>query len=299
MKRFLPLIFLILSSPLLHSQDLNARVQVLAPQIQNTNPRLFGVLETTIRDFLNNRRWTTDALQAPERINCNFVITINNWDGSGSFKAEAQIQSSRPVYGTSYNTTVLNISDKDFDFNYSEGQPLDFNDQIFSSNLTSVLAFYAYIITGLDYETFSRFGGTPYFNKAAVVVTNAQSAGNSGWKAFENLRNRFWLSENFNNKNYTPVREGLYVYHLKGLDMMSENKQKAEKAIFGVLESLQKIDKQKQGAVLPQLFFTAKADELVKIIGSASPQERIKAYNLLAEIDPANISKYDVLKKLR
>ena len=299
MKKLLFLITGLMLFQSLSAQDLNARVQILSPQLQNTNERVFTVLEASIRDFLNNRRWSVDPLQAQERIDCNFVITVTNWDGSGSFKAEAQIQSSRPVYGTSYNTTVLNINDKDFDFNYSEGQPMDFTDQNFTNNLTSLLAFYAYIITGLDYDTFSKNGGTPYYNKAQLVVNNAQNAPNKGWKAFENLRNRFWLSENLVNKTYAPIRESLYEYHREGLDVMSGNQQKGEKAILNILPRLQKIDKQKQGSMLPNLFFTAKADELVKILSTASPQERIRAYNFLAEIDPANISKYDALKKVK
>ena len=299
MKKLLFLITGLMLFQSLSAQDLNARVQILSPQLQNTNERIFTVLEASIRDFLNNRRWSVDPLQAQERIDCNFVITVTNWDGSGSFKAEAQIQSSRPVYGTSYNTTVLNINDKDFDFNYSEGQPMDFTDQNFTNNLTSLLAFYAYIITGLDYDTFSKNGGTPYYNKAQLVVNNAQNAPNKGWKAFENLRNRFWLSENLVNKTYAPIRESLYEYHREGLDVMSGNQQKGEKAILNILPKLQKIDKQKQGSMLPNLFFTAKADELVKILSTASPQERMRAYNFLAEIDPANISKYDVLKKVK
>lgn len=299
MKKLLLLFIGLLTFTAISAQDLNARVQILSPTLQNPNQRVFTVLQTSIRDFLNNRRWTNDALQAQERIDCNFVITVNSWDGSGSFKAEAQIQSSRPVYGTSYNTTVLNISDKDFDFNYSEGQPMDFTDQNFTNNLTSLLAYYAYVITGLDYDTFSKNGGSPFFNKAQLVVNNSQNAPNAGWKAFENLRNRYWLSENLSNKTYSPIREGLYEYHREGLDVMSSNQQKGQKAIQGILPKLQKIDKQKQGSMLPQLFFSAKGDELVKILSNSSPQERLRAYNLLAEIDPANISKYDALKKAK
>jgi hypothetical protein len=299
MKNLLLLIAGLLLFNNLYAQDLNAQVQILSPQLQNPNQRIFTVLQTSVRDFLNNRRWTNDPLQPQERIDCTFVITINSWDGSAGFKAEAHIQSNRPVYGTSYNTTVLNINDKDFDFTYSEGQPMDFTDQNFTNNLTSLLAYYAYVITGLDYDTFSKNGGSTYFNKAQLVVNNAQNAPNGGWKAFENLRNRYWLSENLASKTYSPVRESLYEYHREGLDVMSGNQQKAEKVIQGILPKLQKIDKQKQGSMLPQLFFTAKADELVRILSNSSPQERARAYNLLAEIDPANISKYDALKKAK
>ena len=297
--KYLLLLTLLIISKSIYSQDLNARVQILAPQIPNSNKRTLDVLETSIKDFLNGRRWSTDALQAQERIDCNFVITITDWDGSSNFKAEAQIQSNRPIYNTSYSSTILNISDKDFDFNYSEGQTLDYSDQSYISNLGSLLAFYAYIITGMDYDTFSKFGGTAYFQKAQTVLNNAQNAPNTGWKAFENLRNRFWLVENFTNKSYNPIRESMYNYHRDGLDVMAENSSKGRKAIFSLLPQLQKIDKQKQGSLLNQLFFTAKSDELINILNSADQQERMKAFNILSDIDPANSLKYEALKKSR
>ncbi|WP_026898855.1 type IX secretion system protein PorD [Daejeonella oryzae] len=295
-RNFLLLAILLFALPVF-SQDLNARVQVLAPQLSNSNKRVFDILETSIRDFLNSRRWSTDVLQSQERIDCNFVITINDWDGSNSFKAEAQIQSSRPIYGTTYNSTILNISDKDFNFNYTEGQPLDYTDQNYISNLTSLLAYYAYVITGLDNDTFSKMGGTPYYNKAQSIVNFAQNAPNAGWKAFEGLRNRYWLTENLLNKTYNPIREALYEFHLNGLDVMADNQSKGRKNIYSLLPQLQKIDKQKQGAMLPQLFFTAKYDEFVNVLINAAPQDKIKAYNILSEIDPANTSKYEALKK--
>lgn len=297
--KYLLLLTLLIISKSIYSQDLNARVQILAPQIPNSNKRTLDVLETSIKDFLNGRRWSTDALQAQERIDCNFVITITDWDGSSNFKAEAQIQSNRPIYNTSYSSTILNISDKDFDFNYSEGQTLDYSDQSYISNLGSLLAFYAYIITGMDYDTFSKFGGTAYFQKAQTVLNNAQNAPNTGWKAFENLRNRFWLVENLTNKSYNPIRESMYNYHRDGLDVMAENSSKGRKAILSLLPQLQKIDKQKQGSLLNQLFFTAKSDELINILNSADQQERMKAFNILSDIDPANSLKYEALKKSR
>lgn len=297
--RYLIACFLLFISPLIYAQDLNARVQILAPQIANSNKRILDILEESIKDFLNQRRWSADALQPQERIDCNFVITITEWDGSSNFKAEAQIQSNRPIYNSSYSSTLLNISDRDFAFTYAEGQPLDFSEQNFISNLSSLLAFYAYVITGVDYDTFSKLGGTPYFQKAQNVLNNAQSAPNSGWKAFENLRNRFWLVENLNNKSYNPLRESLYTYHREGLDIMAENKSKGIKEILSIIPQLQKIDKQKQGSILNQIFFTAKADELISILSAADTPDRIKAYHALSEIDPSNSLKYEVLKKSR
>ena len=299
MKYLLAILFVVFIKDAF-SQDLYARVQVLSPpQLQNNNRRALDALSLTISDFLNTRQWSANALQVPERIECNFVITITEWDGSSNFKAEAQIQSSRPVYGTSYNSTVLNINDKDFDFVYTEGQALEFSEQNYLNNLSSLLGFYAYVITGMDYDTFSKFGGTSYYNKAQIVLNNSQSSPNKGWKAFENLKNRYWLIENLQNKAYNPIREGLYTFHRQGLDIMSENVSKGRKAILSLLPQLQKIDKQKQGSIINQLFFTAKADEFVNIFGLADPQDRVKAFNILSDVDPANVSKYESLKKTK
>ncbi len=298
MKRIIVFVLLIFTITA-NAQDLNARIQILSPQIQSTNKRILDVLETTIRDFLSTRKWSADNFKPQERIDCNIIINITEWDGSLNFKAEAQIQSSRPIYGTTYNSTVLNISDKDFNFSYAEGQSLDFSEQNYINNLSSLLAYYAYIIVGLDYDTFSKLGGSAYFTKAQTIVNNAQNSSYSGWKAFEGLRNRYWLAENLNNKSYAPIREVLYEYHRQGLDIMPENQSKGRKQILNVLPQLQKIDKQKQGSMLNQLFFTAKADELVNIIGQIEGQERMKAYTILTALDPANVSKYDLLKKTR
>ncbi len=278
------------------AQDLNARVQILSPKIQITNKRAIDELEITMRDFLNNRKWSTDNYKTQERIDCSFILNIISWDGSSNFKAEAQIQSSRPIYGTTYGSTILNLSDKDFNFSYFEGQPLEFSDQIFMNNLSAILAYYAYTIVGLDYDSFSKLGGTPYYIKARNIVDNAQNTPFAGWKAFDDLRNRYWLIENLNNKSYTPVREILYQYHRNGLDLMAENSLKARKQILSLLPDFQKIEKQKQGSMLNQMFFTAKATELINVIEQANPQEKLKAFSILSEIDPANIGKYEMLK---
>ncbi len=279
------------------SQDFNARVQILSPKIQSNNKRALDVLELAIRDFLNNRKWLTDQVKTAERIDCNFVISINEWDGNNIFKASAQIVSSRPVFGSSYNSQLLSVNDKDFDFNYSEGESLEFNDQSFTSNLTSLLAFYANIIAGMDYDSFSKMGGSVYYAKAQNIVNTAQNASFLGWKAFDGLRNRFWIAENLNSSNYAPLREILYTYHRLGLDVMANKPNEAKAIIAKVLPLIATIDRQKQGAVLNQMFFSAKAEEIVGIFTKADPTEKIKLFNLLADVDPANLTKYEVLKK--
>lgn len=297
MKRLAILLFLCFHVALqAQAQDLNARVQVLSPQVQNTNKRAIQVLEAAIRDFLNGKEWSNDQLKPQERIDCSFLVNITEWDGSSNFRAELQVQSSRPVFGATYQSTLLNFSDKDFNFSYIEGQALDFSDQQYTSNLSALLAYYAYIIVGLDHDTFSLYGGSPYFSKAQTIVNYSQNAPNSGWKAFEGLRNRYWLIENLTNKDYQPIRNFIYGYHRNGLDMMSENPKKGRNAILSLLPELLKIDRQRQGAMLNQVLFTAKADELVQLLNGASPQEKKRALSILSSVDPSNIRKYDLLK---
>ncbi|HET8829764.1 MAG TPA: DUF4835 family protein, partial [Pelobium sp.] len=247
------------------AQDLNCRVQVLSPQIQNTNKKALEDLQIIISEFLNNRKWVDYELKSQERIDCNLVITLKNWDGGSNYQGEAQILSSRPVYGASYNTPLLSINDKNFDFNYTQGQPLDYTDQNYQNNLASMLAFYAYVIIGFDEDSFSKLGGTDYYARAQTVVNNAQNASFAGWKAFEGLTNRYWLVENLNNKSFLPIRNIMYSYHRLGLDVMSEDIIKGRKAIADALPQLAELDKQKQSSMLNQVFFSAKSDEIVDI----------------------------------
>jgi len=278
------------------AQDLNAQVKVISGKIQTSNRHIFQSLETSMKDFLNGRKWCQDAILPAERFDCTFVLNVTNWDGNSNFSGELQVQSSRPVYNSSYTTPLLNINDKDVDFIYSEGQTIDYTDQSFTSNLASVMAFYAYVIIGMDYDSFSRLGGTAYYQAAQTVVSNAQSAGSyKGWKAFDGNINRYWLSENLNNKAYIPLRDFIYDYHRNGLDQMADNANKGRKAIADILPDLAKVDRTRLGAMLPLIFFTAKSDELVSIFNKADNRERTDAVNILSQADPANGSKYQAI----
>ena len=301
MKKRYSFIFLILffCSTYSFAQELNARVQILAPTVPNINKRNLEILQNIIREFLNNNKWSNETYTPIERIECNFVITITAWDGGSGYKAEAQIQSSRPVYNTAYNSTLLNISDKDYDFNFNEGQSLDFSDQTFISNLSSLLSFYAYTIIGLDKDSFNRLGGTYFYNKAQNILNVAQVSGNKGWKAFDGLKNRYWLNENLQNKGFEELRQFIFDYHLNGLDLMQEDPIAGAKRIIILLAGLKKMDKQKLGSIFPNMYLATKADELVNILSATNPQDKIQAYNLLSEIDPANINKYEALKTTR
>lgn len=298
MKRILTLFFSLTIGFFSYAQELNSRVQLLAPNISNIDKKNLTQLQTRMRDFLNNNKWTNETYLAQERIECNFVITITGWDGSAGYTAEAQIQSSRPVYGSSYYSTLLNLSDKDFDFSYNEGQPLDFSDQNFINNLSSLLGYYAYTIIGLDKDSFSNLGGTPYYLKAQNVMNVAQNGGNKGWKAFDGIRNRYWLNENLLNNTFKEFRTFIYNYHINGLDRLQENSNIGSKNILSFLPMLQQMDRLKLNSFFPNIYLSSKADEITNVLSTMKdPGDRIKAYNLLVDVDPANISKYEGLKK--
>lgn len=297
MKKTLGFLLMVFAFFAVNAQELNTRVQILAPTITNANRRNLDVLQNIIRDFMNNNKWTNETYLPQEKIDCNLVINITAWDGNANYTGEAQIQSSRPVYGSSYSTTLLNMSDKDFSFAFSEGQSLDFSDQNFISNLSSLLGFYAYTIIGLDKDSFSKLGGTPYYQKAQNLVNIAQTAGGKGWRPADGLRNRYWLNENLLNNSFKGLRTFIYQYHLEGLDKLQDNGSNGLKSIISSLSDLRQFDKQKLGSIFPNVYFATKADEITNVLSMADFQDRNKAYNLLVDIDPPNTAKYDGLKK--
>jgi len=280
----------------LQAQELNARVQLLAPQVSNISKPTLDALQKTIRDFLNNNKFTNESYKPQERIDCNFVITINSWDGGSGYTAEAQIQSSRPVFNSTYNSTLLNMSDKNFDFSFNDGSVIDFSDQNYISNISALLTYYAYTIIGLDKDSFSKMGGTFYFKKAQNIINLAQASGNAGWRAADGLRNRFWFNENALNPIFSELRNFIYNYHFSGLDQLTDN-DKGLMPIVNALSSLQQMDKQKLGSIFPNVYFATKAEEITNVLSKLNTQERMKAYNMLSEIDPANIGKYEGLKQ--
>lgn len=291
------LLLFVLFTLSIKAQELNTRVQVTAPQVPNINKKNIELIQSIIRNYLNNNKWSNESYLPQERIDCNLVITITAWDGNSAYKAEAQLQTSRPIYGTTYNSTLLNLSDKDFDFSYTEGQPVDFSDQNYLSNLSSLLSYYAYTIIGFDKDSFSKLGGTPYFLKAQNILNIAQVSGNSGWKAYDGLRNRYWMNENLLNKGFQELRVFICNYHLNTLDHIQENPARAGQILLGYLPDLKQMDKQKLGSIFPNVYFATKAEEMVNVLALGSPQEKKQAYDLLDGIDPANISKYELLKK--
>lgn len=288
------LLLLLISSGQAFSQDLNCHIDILSPQIQAPEKvRVFTTLQRAMTSFMNNRKWSLDQIQPAERIECTLILNITNWDGSSTYSGTATIQSSRPVYGASYNTTILNMNDRQWNFTYTEGQPLEYSENANNLEISNLLAYYAYIIMGMDYDTFSLQGGTPYFLQAQSVVSQSQGSSSKGWRAFDDLRNRYWLTDNLLSPELGPFREAIYTYHRKGLDQMSANPEKGRAEISAMLPDIKNAQNAKPNSMLSQLFFLAKGDELLRIFAQSTDiQEKNNAVSLLSEIDPSNASKY-------
>jgi len=281
------------------SQELNCKVQVVSPRATTTDPQVFKTLQTAIYEFMNNRKWTNDNYTNSERIECSILLNITDDNGSGRFIATATIQSSRPVFNSSYNSVMLNISDPSWGFQYIQFQPLEYNDNIFLSNLTSLLAFYAYVIIGLDYDSYALKGGTPYFEKAQQILNTVPIAGEdiSGWRASDNLRNRYWLIENILNTKYLEFRQVNYDYHRLGMDIMYDDTKAARSVVTTSIKKLETTAASNPNAMILQQFFAAKSSELINIYSKASPTEKAEMMNLLTKLDPVNGQKYSTINK--
>ena len=277
------------------AQELRCNISLSTQQIQGSNRSITEVLQTALNEFVNTRVWTNNAFSAEERIECSMMMNITSLTGN-EFSGTMTVQSRRPVFNSTYPTTLFNFQDKDLKFSYVEGQPLEFSDAAHLSNLSSLIAFYVYIILGLDYDSFSQNGGTPYFQKAEAVVTNAQQANERGWKAFEgNYRNRYWLVQNLLDDRYRGVREFTYKYYRLGLDRMSSRPNEARADIAEYFKLLQEVFRRKPDPYLflLQIVFDVKSNEWVDIFSNGTPDEKNRVVRLLKEIDPPNISKYD------
>lgn len=295
MKKFIAVAFLGMVMLSAWAQEMNCQVQVVTNQIQTSDRKIFETLQQSLNEFINNRRWTSDQFMQHERLECSMLINITERVSTDEFKATIQIQSRRPVFSTSYNSPLLNYIDKDFSFRYVEFQPLDFNESQFGVNLTAVVAYYTYILLGFDYDSFSPQGGTPYFQKAQNIVNLAQNAVETGWKAFEGTQNRYWLTEEILNTQFQPFRDCMYSYHRKGLDAMSEKLAPSRGEILEALKKLRKVNQDKPGSFTLAVFFLAKSDEIINIFSQGTPDEKSQVIPLMAELDPTNYSKYEMI----
>lgn len=276
-----------------YAQELRCNVTVSAQKIKGANSNLFRTMQADLYEFMNNRKWTEHVYSYDEKIRCNILIRLDEQISADEFKGSIQVQLTRPVFNSSYETTLLNIKDNDFHCRYVEFQPLEFNETSNRDNLTNIMAFYAYVILGFDYDTFSPEGGTPYFEKAQAIVNNSQNAREKGWKAFESERNRYWLTENILNKSYSSYRNCMYQYHRQGIDLMAEKPEDGRANIANALRDIQSVFRKRPNIYILQMFFDAKADELVNVFSKSFPDERNRVMAILNEVDPSNGSKYE------
>lgn len=285
-------LLLILSANQIVGQELNCKVAVNDERAQTSDRRVFRDMEVEFARFMNDRKWSNNNYRPEERIQCNMAITIESMPAVGFYNATVQIQSSRPVYNTSYSSLIFNFADRDWQFEYVESTPLDFGDNVFSSNLTSMLAFYAYIIIGLDKDTFEEFGGEEQFKKALDIVNLAQQTSKSGWQAFQSNRNRYWLSENLTNQDLRPIRKGLYTYHRLAMDQFETKQDESRTLVVNVLKDIQAANRNIPNSILKIAFFDAKKNELAKIFEKGNPATKREAYTILMAVDPSNTEKY-------
>ncbi len=287
------IIFCLLVSTTCFSQELNCTVTINATQIQTSDLGIFRDMKIAFEQFMNSRKWTNDSYKTHEKINCKMLVTITKMPAVGNFTATVQIQSARPVYNSNYSSLVFNFADRDWEFEYIESLPMEFNDNTYINNLTSMLALYAYLIIGVDYDTFSELGGTPYFQKALMVVNNAQPSNRPGWESQGNNRNRYWIVENFNSSQMVDLRKALYSYHRLALDTFDKDPDKSRALILKGLKDIKKIRDINPLAVLVISFFDAKGKELANLFSSGNIQLRREAYDIITTIDPSNRSSYE------
>jgi len=290
----LQLIVLLLSMSLTgRAQELNCTVTINSSGAQTSDRGIFRDMKAAIEQFMNSRKWSGDAYKPYEKINCNMLITITKIVSIGSFQASVQVQAARPVYNTNYSSLIFNYADRDWEFEYIESLPLEFNDNTYTTNLTSMLALYAYLIIGIDFDTFVELGGTPYFQKALAVVNNAQQANRTGWQPLNSNRNRYWIVENYNNGQMTEMRKAMYSYHRLGLDTFDKDPDKSRGVILNGLKEVKKVRDVNPTSILVVSFFDAKSKELANIFSTGSIQIRREAYDIITTIDPSNRAAYE------
>ncbi|HQQ83515.1 MAG: DUF4835 family protein [Cyclobacteriaceae bacterium] len=277
---------LLVLSAIARGQELNCKVTINADQIQTSDRNVFKDMERSIALFMNSRKWSTDIYKNHERINCAIFLNISRMPSIGSFIASAQITVARPVYNSNYETVLMNFADREWEFEYIESQPLEYNDNAYINNLTSMLAYYAYIILGMDYDSFAEKGGDTYFQKALMVVNNAQSSNRPGWQSIGSNRNRYNLIENINNTQMTELRKNTYRYHRQALDTFDKNPDDSRQMVLNVLKNIKTVWQIYPNSIFIVSFFDAKANELVNIFSEGNIGVRREAFDLLTALDP-------------
>ncbi len=277
-------------------QELNCKVTIIKEaslEVNSTELEIFKELELVLTELMNNTQWTKDQFKTEERINCNIQLQISKIPAAGTYTGAIQIQSTRPVFNSNYNTLLLNYRDEDLAFSYSRNTLITYTPNQYRDNLSSIMAFYAYYILGMDFDSFSLKGGTKYFNECQQIVSNAQNSGAPGWKSSEQgKRNRFWLVDNVLQASFEPLRECNYNYHRNGMDQMFDDKIKGKKALYEGLSKLNPVVQVRPNSPNVVNYLLCKRDELKKILSDSEPKEKSDFVTLLKRLDPSNSSKY-------
>jgi hypothetical protein len=279
----------------LQAQELQCEVIVNSDRVTNANPQVFVTLQKAVSEFVNNTRWTNKVYKQNERILCSMYINVSEY-ADNAFRASIQVQASRPVYNSNYLTPIFNYNDVDFDFRYIEFENLFYNPNSFDSNLVSVLAFYSYMILGIDADSYSMLDGTNYFDSAENIVVVAQTSGYKGWAQSGGNQNRFFLVNDMITPTFSPMREGFYQYHALGLDRMADDLKVGKEGVKTALATISKVHIVRPNAFLPRVFFDAKSDEIVALFSGGPPVQTAELVETLNRMSPTNISKWSKIR---
>ena len=304
LKKILIVAVLFVSGLNLGAQEIQSRLTVSTSKISTTvDKKIFMTLQTALTNFVNQRKWSTDVFAPQEKIQCNFLLSVEQELGNNVYKGTLTIQAARPIYNTNYDSPIINFIDDDVIFRYQEFQPIEFNENRIqgndpvAANLPAILAYYINIILGFDYDSFSPRGGDAYFKKAWNIVTNApESRELTGWRSFESMRNRYWLAENLNNSRFTLIHDVMYAYYRLGMDLFYENEEAGRAGILNSLNFLNAINAANPNSMIMPFFFQGKSSELVKVFSKANGETKTRARDILTRLDITNISAYKELK---
>jgi uncharacterized protein DUF4835 len=295
MKKYYILFIALICCKLIFAQEMEFTININTPKLQTTDPKVFESLKQGMSDFLNNQKWTSDVFDPKERIKCNIQMTIKDELAANTFSADFAIQAVRPVYGSNYETPILSHVDKDLSFVYEQFQPLQYTKNSYSDNLTSFLSFYVFIILGMDYDSYSLYGGEPYFQAANDILTTIPPTAASafpGWRSLDGNRNRYWIIENLLNPKVRDLRQAMYDYHRQSLDLMADNPETGRAIMLQALETISKVNRSYPSSMIIQMFTNAKSNEIVEIFKKGTSEEKTKVRNIMSKIDASNASKY-------
>ncbi len=293
-------LFMIFTSALGHAQEINAKVNVVYAQIGTTvDKKVFQTLQSSLFNFLNKRKWTNDAFESNEKIECSFLLNLQSVVEPNVYKGTLTVQAARGIFNTNYLSPLVNFIDNEVTFRYVEFQPIEFNENRISgtdplsANLPALFGYYVNLILGLDYDSFSPRGGDPFFQKASIIVSSAPEGRSiTGWKPFDGQRNRYWLSENLQNSRYALAHDAIYTYYRQGMDKMTENEKDAKEQIINALNMLATLHAETPNLMLMPFFFQGKSDEIISIFRKSSSQEKARVVELCSKMDVTNVTKY-------